>query len=337
MNYCLYNLKFTTPVHFGNSELAHSLDTTVMTCCADTLFSALCHAAFSIGGNEQVQWLIHKVQNNELRFSDCMPCHGVDRYYLPRPCCSPAKHLQLPEDDRKVVKKAEWIPVDTMDTFLSAMRGETVYDWSQAANTSDFGNNLEFSKVQLFTNPDTEKHTEPYTVGAFQFHPDMGLYFILQYAENSDSNQVKTMLDALGYSGIGGKTSSGYGRFSVEKTTFLCFPKDTEDTFDETTQWFYHALHTEQAKRWLLISASLPEESELDRAVTDSQYQIVRRGGFSFPVYSEHSLRKKKTQYFFASGSVFENRYHGALYTVGNTENHAIYRYGKPIFLGVNL
>jgi CRISPR-associated protein Csm4 len=67
-----------------------------------------------------------------------------------------------------------------------------------------------------------------------------------------------------------------------------------------------------------------------------ASFQLVRRGGF---VQSEHYAdtgRKKKTQIFFAAGSVFHKRFKGALYAVGNGR-HEVYRYGLPIFLGVTL
>ena len=45
MNYYIFKLQFTTPVHFGASASAVSLSGSEMTFCADRLFSALCQVA----------------------------------------------------------------------------------------------------------------------------------------------------------------------------------------------------------------------------------------------------------------------------------------------------
>lgn len=92
MKYCLFKLGFTSPVHFGSGAMAHSLDTGEMTCHADTLFSALCHTASVLGGNSKVEWLVRLVQQDALRFSDCMP-YQDETLYLPRPCWQPMKTI----------------------------------------------------------------------------------------------------------------------------------------------------------------------------------------------------------------------------------------------------
>ena len=49
------------------------------------------------------------------------------------------------------------------------------------------------------------------------------------------------------------------------------------------------------------------------------------------------SARKKKTQYFLAAGSLLPRRFEGDLYEVGPGGAHPVYRYGRPILLGVTL
>lgn len=329
MNYCLFNLSFQTPVHFGNSMMAHSLDTSEMTCCADTLFSAMCHAAYSLGGSDKVEWLIQAVQEGQLRLSDCMPFCG-DTYYLPRPCWLPQKRLEIQEKDRKVLKKAEWIPAEEMENCLGALRGDMDYDWTTAGNSSLFGTTEEITKATV---PDKEDAV-PYTVGLFRFQKDCGLYFILGYEKEEDREQIELLVEALGYSGIGGEISSGYGKFSIYDTALLNEP---EDAFDNGTKWLYQALHTQKAANWMLVTASLPEETELENTLTDGCFQLIRRSGFTHPQGENHSLLKKQTQYFLKSGSVLKHTFQGSLYKVGTSREHPIYRYAYPLFLGVNL
>lgn len=54
MDYYLYKLKFDGAVHFGQSESALSLYATADHFRADTLFSALCHTALSLWGEDGV-------------------------------------------------------------------------------------------------------------------------------------------------------------------------------------------------------------------------------------------------------------------------------------------
>lgn len=309
-----------SPVHFGSSEMANSLDASGMTCCADTLFAALCHAAVSIEGPAGAEWLIRAVQNDRLRFTDCMP-YDAEGYYLPRPCFLPEKRIDLPEEDRKVLKKAEWIPESEMEAYLATVRGESQFDWNLAKNTADFGTTAEITKVKIREFDDAE----PYTVGVFRFYADAGLYFLVKYEEEDDLEKLSVFLEALGLAGIGGKISAGYGKFEAAVSSM------------RKIEWLNRALQEENQSSQLLLTAALPAEEELDAVLEGASYQLIRRAGFSHPTDSPSNERKKKTQYFLASGSVFSKRFDGDIYVVGTSETHQIYRYSRPMFAGVNL
>ena len=49
MTHCLFKLEFSTPVHFGAGDYAHSVESCRMNFAADTLFSALCNIAVKSG------------------------------------------------------------------------------------------------------------------------------------------------------------------------------------------------------------------------------------------------------------------------------------------------
>ena len=137
------------------------------------------------------------------------------------------------------------------------------------------------------------------------------------------------MLDWLGATGIGGKVSSGYGKFHVVQKFCLNTPSDAQ------TKWLRRALSANRAP-YLLLTTSLPQTDELDSALKDASFQLVRRSGFMASDRVETPL-KKKTQYALSAGSVLQNRYQGALYDVGLSDVHPVYRYSKPIFMGVTL
>ena len=58
MNYFLFKLRFETAVHFGPSDAALPLAASEEHVRADTLFSARCHTALSLWGEDGVQALV---------------------------------------------------------------------------------------------------------------------------------------------------------------------------------------------------------------------------------------------------------------------------------------
>ena len=97
MEYTMYRLTFQTAVHFGRQNL----DEGEYTCCADTLFSALCQEAFKLG-EHVLQRLYHETKEGKLLFSDTFP-YMKQTYFLPKP-------IKRIESDRRegdsTVKKA---------------------------------------------------------------------------------------------------------------------------------------------------------------------------------------------------------------------------------------
>lgn len=66
---------------------------------------------------------------------------------------------------------------------------------------------------------ETSDDAEPYHVGGFQFAPNCGVYFLV-----AGSYDLLPLLEQLSYSGIGGKRSSGYGRFEFSVSDNSLFP-----------------------------------------------------------------------------------------------------------------
>ena len=77
MDYKIYMLSFTTPVHFGTGVLSESS----INFCADTLFSALYIEALKL---ELADQLYNMVEEGKLLFSDAFPYIGK-QYFLPKP------------------------------------------------------------------------------------------------------------------------------------------------------------------------------------------------------------------------------------------------------------
>lgn len=324
MNYFLLKLRFNTPLHIGESHSSKSLDTSQMVIYADTIFSALCHMAFEYEGVEGINELYRLARQNQLIISDAMPYQG-EHLFLPKPIITSAAKRDSEIKDRKKVKKLNYIPVTMYPSYLSFIQGETDFPIDDAIYT--FGENDIQDKVAI--NPN---ETLPYSVGLFRFDNETqcGLYILLGYEAEEILHKVKKLLRCVGAGGIGGKVSSGYGKFDIIEEISL------KDAIDNQSKMLMEMLHSSASKSYILASLALPQKCEMEKAMEGCSYSLLRRGGFVQSVQYRFPV-KKQTQYFFSSGSVFKSKFQGDVYDVSRNAGHPVYRYAKPIFLGVDL
>ena len=87
----------------------------------------------------------------------------------------------------------------------------------------------------------------------------------------------------------------------------------------------------------MTLSAALPHMEELEQALDGATYQVIKRSGFVDSVRYAKEQQKHRTLYLLAAGSCFRSQFKGDIYDVANEGSHPVYRYGKPLFLGVNL
>ena len=94
---------------------------------------------------------------------------------------------------------------------------------------------------------------------------------------------LKDLFTLLGLSGIGGRTSAGYGRFHLDGDP-ICL-----NTAEEaSTLWMLQALERGTAP-YLLLTSSLPTGEEMDVALEGASFQLARRGGFASTEWVETS------------------------------------------------
>lgn len=324
MNYSLCKLRFITPLHVGDSESARSLDASNMTICADTLFSALCHTALLSKGNAGIDRLLEYALEDRLRFSDLQPYFG-SRLFLPKPFLFPSGYRENNKSikDRKKIKKLSHIPLEMLDDYLAYIHGEKDFDFDKAI--CSFGEHHMTTKASIRGN----EQSVPYSVGLFSFYNDCGLYLITAYETDEVLDYVNELLRLLSLSGIGGKISSGYGKFELAEQVKL------DKAPNPDLAKLNNLLCASSAQGYLLLTSSLPKNDELKDAMESSSYGIIRRGGFIQSCDSRTGNFKKQTQYFFCSGSVFTRKYNGDIYNVSDNYGHPVYRYSKPIFLGI--
>lgn len=321
MEYYLFKLKFLSHIHIGESEHARSLETGIDTFCADTLFSALCN----ISSVQEIEKLYRLAKENKLLLSDAMPYYQDD-LYIPKPIISVKRsnHKTEEEIDKKIFKKLKYIPVASLPNYIEFLKDGKTYETGNIKTT--------FGTMQLITKASQKglEQTMPYSVGLYKYKDGAGLYIIIA-AEEENLEFIKQKLIILGHTGIGGKVSSGYGKFELEDDEIQL----SEPCYDQT-EMLYELIKAKSSK-YMNLSATLPTENELEDLLINASYTLLRRGGFVQSAKFADRAIKKQTQYFFKSGSTFETKFQGDVYNVAKGGNHPVYRYAKPIFLGVNI
>lgn len=298
MKYKIYRLKFPYGVHFGGN----SLDESKTNFSADTLFSALYQEALANSSNV-AQEFYESVKGNKILFSDAFPYIG-DTNYLPKPMIRIVKKER--EGDsviKKAYKNLKYIPMNQMDTYINGKLNPA----EECLRLKSLGVRTLKTSAAIHG----YEETMPYHIGVYYYNDGCGLYVIVGFESGSEENMFYDLLDALSFSGIGGKRSSGFGRFEIESIEDVHLPQ--------------------QGNNYMTLSISLPEENELD-LLKDANYQVMKRGGFVGSESYSDEYRKKRDLFMISAGACFKMTYHGDVYDVSNGGKHPVYRYGKPIF-----
>lgn len=309
MQYKLYKLKFQSAVHFGKQNL----DEGEYSCCADTIFSALCQEAMQAGGEKFIQSLCANVKDGKLLLSDAFPYIG-DTYYLPKPM----KRIETADSNgnsvvKKAYKKLKYIPMDMIDIYLQGK-----YD---VLNAPDFDKLFGHFEMKNIASVRGEEETKPYRIGTYYYHAGNGLYVIVGYLEQKILEFVEELFNNLSFSGIGGKRASGLGRFEL-------FQDKLPVAFCERLEKI--------GTRYMSLSVSLPKDEELETVLHGSEYLLCKRSGFvSSERYAPEQMRKKDL-YVFKAGSCFSARFSGDIYNVSDKGGrHPVYRYARPMLMEV--
>lgn len=336
MTYVIFPMKFTSAVHFGDAADGGGLDEVTFTCRADTFFSALCSEAAAIS-SKLLNRLLDKVQNGEVRFSDLMPyfkpqgSDGPTDFYIPRPIMPAAgknnfkvqSFMDIKKESslRKQIKKRKYIRASELSFWLK--------DREEGSNhlspLPEFG----ISSNDTRFNSRTRK---PYETGSFYFNPDSGLYVLIGFQNEEDISWIESLIKFTGLSGIGGRRSSGSGKFELNEYLIL----DGYETEGKDDKPLYEMLNAEDALHQMTLSSLIPADDEVE-FVKDGTGKLVRRGGFSYSD-AEGTVTKNNGVYMLESGSCFKKRLNGRIVDVSSRDmGHPIYKYGKGLYVGLKL
>ncbi len=306
MNALIYELTFRTGVHFGDRLLTESL----CSFSADVLFSAMYQEALKIS-RDKAEAFLKAADSGALCWSDAMP-RMDGKMYLPKPYVPiEKKNNEGNSSVKKAYKRMQYVAADVLTEYLN---GDMPIE-----RTNDLA---DLGKKDIRTNAAVrgKTETEPYRVGIYRFNEDCGLNIILKYNKPADKELFAELLYAVSVSGLGGKRSSGLGRFDYKEANL---PSGLNKRMDK------------EYKTNMTLSVALPKDEEMDAALKDSHYKVIKRAGFVASAEYADEQRRKKDLYLFAAGSCFDHPFTGVIADVSNGGRHAVYRYAKPLWMGV--
>lgn len=333
MPYKIFKFEFQTPVHFGSNKVGTSLENTVEICHSDTFFSAICQEILKLYDEEKLLDFVDMVDSGDLIFSSLLPYNQND-LFLPKPCLmidnieqsnpSMASSIQ-----KKKMKKLKYISINDFTKYIDCLKAGKSFDYDE--NKYDFCESQTTAKVALKN--DSEKNNI-YFVGNTYYKKGCGLYVIVSYELKEQIEFFETIINSLQYSGIGGKRSSGYGKFvQIDEM----YPDGASNIHEEK---LIFDLLENKAEYYETLSLYSPTKKEFDENNFEkAYYKIIRRNGF---VYSttytdENVLVKRKSLSMFQEGSCFPFEIEGEVKDVSDNGNHPVYKNGKCLKIGVKL
>ena len=332
MQYKIFKLKFETPVHFGSEKVGTSLENTQIICHSDTLFSAMCQEILKIYDEIKLLDFVDMVEDGDLLFSSLLPYNG-NNLFLPKPCLLLNREISKEDTSsssikKKKMKKLEYISINDFQNYIDYLKTGNDFDYDE--DTYKICENETTAKVSL--NRDSDKNNI-YYVGGTYFKENCGLYVVVAYNNDEQIELFEKILTSLGYSGIGGKRSNGYGKFEIEDEMY------PDPNGLEEKKLIYSLLGTDGDYQEALSVVS-PSEEELENNDFDkSFYKLISRNGY---VYSttytlENTLIKRKSLSMFKEGSCFPFKIEGEIKDVSDNGNHPVYKNGKMLKIGVKI
>ncbi|MBQ0066677.1 MAG: type III-A CRISPR-associated RAMP protein Csm4 [Phascolarctobacterium sp.] len=333
MKYYLFLLNFLTPVHFGNSGLGGMLEKVELAYGADEFFSALTTEAANLGLN--VQNIITDLENCQICHSSLFPYwQGEDglELYVPRPIYR-GVHM---ENDNKLKTYEE---VKELATKLKKLKKGGFIRISEMGNLIKNLNNPcrsldEKYKTRSFAVAMTSTHVNlrykkplPYNVSSYVFSQDAGMYFILGVEDDSKLKELSDLVSSLGMTGIGGKRSSGYGKFELLKQ-----PEMLSHNGNDAKE--LEKMLNQKDGMQMNIAPVCP--SSLDILQKEDVYKLKKCSGFVWQD-DNNNMTKRNSFYMLQDGSCFGKRIEGKMLKIEvQGVSHSIYRNCKGMYLGVN-
>lgn len=173
--------------------------------------------------------------------------------------------------------------------------------------------NVTYAKTSTVTRNQPFIDGNLYQVGITRYVDETGLYVVA-----NESSLLNELMTSLQFSGLGGKRSSGYGRFEL--------------VIQDIPKRLIEQLTTHSSDSVMVLTSSLPIESDLAQAMSEGQYLLSKFSGFAFSSSTRENYRKQDL-YKFTSGSTFSRSFVGQIVDVRPlTFPHPVFNFSKPLF-----
>ncbi len=222
----------------------------------DTLFGQLCWAAFHRWGESRLVSLLEGYTAGRpfAVISDAFPSG-----YLPRPALPPHRFNEVPDADRKAVKKRQWLPVKHFGKPLAQWLRYAVAE-SEMAVAKAHAEVQPHNTINRITGTTGTGEFAPYVMPQQWFAEDQRFdLYIAHDPDRIDVEEIRLLLDDIGLSGYGRDASIGLGKFDLSGM--------------EVTGWPAQ----ENANAWMTLAPCAPQGQGCDPE--RSWYQPFTRFG----------------------------------------------------------
>ncbi|MCI7069916.1 MAG: type III-A CRISPR-associated RAMP protein Csm4 [Bacteroides pyogenes] len=322
-HYKVIKLKNLSPLHIGSGKENYDFSATELQ--SDTISSALAALRAQKGESENIDTFLHSFS-----ISSAFP-YWKGHFFLPKMQGKLAITVENEEEYtiRKKLKKIRYIEYNLWSELVAGKKQIITKDQLQGeflVTDPDFeciSTNTICQRVTVAR--DGRKSTEPFFFEWRFFHPEAGLFFLIDSDEQTFSTIVK-LFKELGETGIGTDKNIGGGKFDIEISE-LSLP-DIQDSNSS-----------------ILLSLYIPTEEEIKKIeLSNAKFNITLRDGFIAGSNNE-SLRhlRKKSIYMLTTGSVLPivERLEGKIVDLKPNWNdhnlHPVFRSGRPVSLPIKV
>ena len=98
----------------------------------------------------------------------------------------------------------------------------------------------------------------------------------------------------------------------------------------------FERLNKKNMKKQITLSVSMAKDEELEKVLEQAQYMLLKRSGYVQSAQYAETQLKKRDFFSFSPGSCFTQLFEGDVFDVSCMGKHPVYRYAKPMFIGVS-
>lgn len=317
----LYKLYFKTPLHLGIQGIGYEKTDETLHC--DTIYSAVLSLWQYFYPDEDIDQMI---KNPPFILSSSFPFYK-DIYFFPKPIDArePSKEPNI----NKKIKKIKYIDKQIFENILNNNHFNLLKGYLLQNNTLCATQKLSIDllyKTDEVPRVTVDRLSNESTIFYFSqiyFNNDCGLYFLVDFKNNSYEKKFSSIMRLLGDEGIGGDRHMGKGQFQlkIEKNFSINLP---------------------EAENIIALSLYHSTKDEIRQGILDnSSYDFISRNGWLSSGDDKLGLKRQEIK-MFTEGSIFKNLNkpdYGDIPVVLQKEKinlkHNVYRYGKGFMLPI--